>query len=307
MPPPTLTFPDRWADDFDRHPFRFEHSLASHEALKLDSLRDVILSLPRDHVFASRADLKIDTDFDRAHVEHAIERTLEATLEDMATTNAYIMVRQPERHARLKPVLDLFQSQLLEHVRKSATGAGAGVGERFHDPMLYLFISSPNSVTPFHVDRYSTLLLQLQGEKDVITWDRDDRETVTEQELESLFGRPFLSNPSYKGAGTGAPRTTHLEPGQGVHIPFTAPHSVKNGPAVSVSISFIFKTDAARRQGNAYNFNFHARRILSHLPARLAMPPLGAVGTSALVDRAKSGVVRTVHGMKRRLSPAGGD
>ena len=66
----------------------------------------------REQVFASRADLKIDTDFDRAHVDHAIDRTLEATLKDMATTNAYVMVRQPDSHPRLKPVLDLFQTDV---------------------------------------------------------------------------------------------------------------------------------------------------------------------------------------------------
>jgi hypothetical protein len=304
MPTPTLEFPATWLDEFDLRPFSFSHALADDEALRLDSLREIVLSLPREQVFASRADLKIDTDFDRAHVEHAIERTLEATLEDMATTNAYVMVRQPDRHPRLKPVLDLFQSELRELIRRSTNGA-PGVGERFHDPMLYLFISSPNSVTPFHVDRYSTLLLQLQGEKDVMIWDRYDRDTVTEEELEQLFGRPYLNNPGYKGAHTREPLTTHLKRGQGVHIPFTAPHWVKNGPAVSVSISFIFKTDAARRQGNAYNFNFHARRLLSRLPAPLAKgAALGAVGASPLVDGAKSGVVRSVYGLKRRLMPS---
>jgi|HubBroStandDraft_6_1064221.scaffolds.fasta_scaffold366380_1 hypothetical protein len=304
----TLDLPAPWLDEFDRRPFRFDHALADHAALKLDSLSEIILSLPRDQVFASRADLKIDTDFDRAHVDHAIDRTLEATLKDMATTNAYVMVRQPDSHPRLKPVLDLFQTELREHIRSSTKGAPPGVraaiGEHFHDPMLYLFISSPNSVTPFHVDRYSTLLLQLQGEKEVMIWDRYDRKTVTEEELESLFGRPYLNNPSYKGAHTREPLVNHLVRGQGVHIPFTAPHWVKNGSAVSVSISFICQTGAARRQANAYHFNFHARRLLSRLPVPLTEPPLGSVGTSSLVDRAKSGLIRSVYGLKRRLLPS---
>jgi hypothetical protein len=41
--------------------------------------------------------------------------------------------------------------------------------------MLYLFISSLSSVTPTHV---------------VMIWDRHDRDTVTEEELEALVGKP---------------------------------------------------------------------------------------------------------------------
>jgi hypothetical protein len=302
----TLRFDEHWLLDFDRKPFQFHHELSDHPALQLDSLREVVLSLPREQVFASRADLKIDTDFDRAHIDNGIDRTLEATLADMATTNAYVMVRQPDSHPRLKPVLELFQAELRAHILKGLGSSRrklfAPVSERFHDPMLYLFISSPRSVTPFHVDRYSTLLLQLQGEKDVMIWDRNDRETVTEEELESLFGRPHLNNPSFKTADARQPMGNHLVRGQGVHIPFTSPHWVKNGAEVSVSISFIGKTDAAAREGNAYNFNFHARQWLSRLPPGLPRPPVRPVGPSPLRDATKSGIVRSVYGVRRRLA-----
>jgi hypothetical protein len=299
-----LHFAESWLGDFDRSAFRFTHDLADHEALQLDSLRDIVLSLPRDRVFASRADLKIDTDFDRAHVDHKIDQSLEATLGDMATMNSYVMVRQPDSHPRLQPVLEQFKSELREQMRRS--GASGGGPSRsngaLHDPMLYLFISSPNSVTPFHVDRYSTLLLQLQGEKDVMIWNRRDRQTVTEEELESLFGRPYEKNPGYKGANTNEPPATHLRRGEGVHIPFTAPHWVKNGPAVSVSVSFICKTEESLRDANAYRFNYHARRLLSRLPGPLPRPALDPVGASSLVDATKARLMRSVSGLRRRLS-----
>jgi hypothetical protein len=300
-----LRLKDQWLSEFDRKPFHFEHDLATNETLKLESLREVVLSLPREQVFASRADLKIDTDFDNAHKDHAIDRSLEATLADMATTNAYVMVRQPDTHPRLRPVLELFMSELRENIRKSQTSGGTffapGVSEAFHDPMLYLFISSPNSVTPFHVDRYSTLLLQLQGEKDVMIWDRHDRDTVTEEELESLFGEPYVKNPSYKGMRTREPHTAHLVKGQGVHIPFTAPHWVKNGPTVSVSLSFICQTDAALRDANAYNFNYRWRKLISKIPSPIPRPPIKSVGESEIVDTTKARVYKSVSGLKRRL------
>jgi len=299
----TLHFPDDWQTKFDRTPFRFEHQLAAHPALQLDALRDIVLSLPADQVFASRADLKIDTDFDKAHVDHAIDQSLAATLADMATSNSYVMVRKPDSHPRLREVLDLFMTELSEsvgHIPRAPLGLLPTKSRVFYDPMLYLFISSPNSVTPFHVDRYSTLLLQLRGAKDVMIWDRTDRSTVTTEELEFLFGRPYEKNPSYKSANSRQPGTYHLEPGEGVHIPFTAPHWVKNGPEVSVSVSFIWQTGESIREAAAHRFNYVARKAFAKLPL-LPQPQLAPVGQSPLVDRTKSSLVRSAASVRRRL------
>jgi hypothetical protein len=291
----TLRISEQQLQDFDRHPFRFEHELANHEALKFDSLREIVLSLPREQVFATRADLKIDADFDRAHIDHAIEHTLEATLADMATTNSYVMVRQPDSHPRLRPILEVLQAELAERI-KTLNRSRASGNVRLHDPMLYLFISSPNSVTPFHVDRYSTWLLQLQGEKDVMIWERDDRRTVTEEELEFLFGQPYVKNPTYKSEAL-KPNVVHLKKSEAVHIPFTAPHSVKNGSEVSVSLSFICQTPEALRDANAFRFNYSARRLLGPL----SKPLLSSVGKSEVVDNAKANVMRVVSGIRRRI------
>lgn len=293
----SLQLPANALADFDQRLFRFDHSLLQRSELSFDSIREVVLSLPKDQVFFSRADMKIDANFDRAHVEYATGLTLESTLADMATTNSYVMVRQPDSHPRLRPVLDDLMVELRDFVHE-AHGRVGSAGDVFHDPMLYLFISSPNSVTPFHVDRYSTLLFQLQGQKDVMIWDRHDRETVTDEELEFLFGLPHIKNPAYKGKDTRQPEAVHLVRGQGVHIPFTSPHWVKNGPEVSVSVSFIFQTPPSVKQGNAHRFNYHVRKLASKLPVSLPLP-LGHVGSSALVDGAKSEFLTKIDDARR--------
>ena len=237
----SLELPGRALSDFDRRCFKFDHGLVNHEALRFDALREVVLSLPSDQVFFSRADLEIDANFDRAHVDHTTGLSLETTLSDMARTNSYVMVRKPDAHPKLRPVLELLMAELRHFVERVQAGRRAASGEVFHDPMLYLFISSPGSVTPFHVDRYSTLLFQLQGEKQVMIWDRYDREVVTDEELEYLFGLPHIRNPAYKGENKTPPEAAHLKPGEGVHIPFTSPHWVKNGAEVSISLRSSFK------------------------------------------------------------------
>jgi Cupin-like domain len=294
----SLQLPACAVPEFDHQAFKFRHALTAREELGFDSVRETVLSLPRDQVFFSRADLEINANFDRAHKDHATGLTLERTLEDMATTNSYVMVRQPDSHPRLRPVLELLMTELRDFVRQVHSRESA-TAELFHDPMLYLFISSPNSVTPFHVDRYSTLLFQLQGQKDVMIWDRHDRETVTAEELEFLFGLPHVKNPSYKGKNTRAPEAVHLAKGEGVHIPFTSPHWVKNGPEVSVSVSFIFQTPPSVRQGNAHRFNYHVRRLLKKLPVSVPMP-VGPVATVPMLDAAKSGLLSTMEGARRK-------
>ncbi len=90
----------------------------------------------------------------------------------------------------------------------------------------------------------------------------------------------------------------HLVRGQGVHIPFTSPHWVKNGPEVSVSVSFIFQTPPSLKQGNAHRFNYHVRRLASKLPVPLPLP-IGGVGTSALVDGVKSEFLTKIEDARR--------
>ena len=63
-----------------------------------------------------------------------------------------------------------------------------------------------------------------------------------------------------------------MGPGDGVHVPVTAPHWVKNGPEVSVSFSITFQTRASERRGIVYRVN-HALRQRGLKP-----PPVGQVG-----------------------------
>lgn len=293
----TLRLTDEHLNVFDRHPFRFQHSFADHEALTFESLREIVLSLPSEQVSANRADLKIDADFNRAYIDHAIQHTLQDTLADMATTNSYVMVRQPETHPRLKPILALLQAEFKAHLSRQLKAVGGTVA--LDEPMLYLFISSPNSMTPFHLDRYSTLLLQIQGEKDVMIWDRADRQTVAEQELEALFGRPWVANATYKNGNMPEPQVLHIAPGEGVHIPFTAPHAVKNGNAVSVSLSFICKTPSSLREAEAYRFNYHTRQLLQRVPRFIPSPSLTEVGKYQRLDGVKAVLMRSAMGARR--------
>src|SRR5262249_16997379 len=85
----------------------------------------------------------------------------------------------------------------------------------------------------------------------------------------------------------------NLAAGQGVHVPVTAPHWVKNGPEGSVSFSVTFRTDASDRREIPYRINHRMRHL------RLRPSPVGA---SPATDAAKYYVFDLARRTARSLS-----
>ena len=46
-----------------------------------------------------------------------------------------------------------------------------------------------------------------------------------------------------------------LEPGKAVHVPFMAPHLVRNGPGVSISFSITWRSEWSYREEYAHRMN----------------------------------------------------
>ena len=202
------------------------------------------------------------------------------------------MVRQPETDPSFKPLLDELRSDVARMV------AAAGVGGSIDDAMLYLFIASPNSVTPFHIDRYSTFLMQFQGNKEVTVYPPWDQRVVDDEDAEHFFantGRRPMWRPESESLG----HRFSFSPGQTLHIPFAAGHHVRNGSDdVSISLSIIFNTAQTRQLKRALVLNHHLRRQLGRLglrPGRVAMAPQGGNAISPLLRAADW----TLKGLKK--------
>jgi len=171
-----------------------------------------------------------------------------------------------------------------------------GAGREAHDAKLYLFISSPNSVTPFHIDRYSNFLMQIQGRKEVSVFPQWDERSVPSRVRESVVaysGERATWQPEMDGLRT----VYRLEPGDALHVPFVAGHHVRNGPEVSITLSLFFHTDATRSLTRAMHLNDKLRRRFGLRPHPVGMAPVR--------DAVKSGVWRfgrTVAHVLRRTS-----
>ncbi len=273
----------------DRVGFLFDHRLVDHPALSLDVLADVLPSLPSNQVFHSSGRLANTDNFDRAHLDHRPAVDLETALEQLLTTDGYIMVRRPETHAAFKPLFAALHAEVSQLV------SAAGIPRAIDDAMLYLFIASPNSVTPFHIDRYSTFLMQCRGSKVVTVYSPWDVRVVDDQDTEHFFantGRRPVWRPETETLG----QPFEFRPGQALHIPFAAGHHVRNGSEdVSISLSIIFKTARTRQLMRAMLFNHYIRAAMAPLgmqPGRVALDHPG-VASKANAWRALTGPFTT--------------
>jgi hypothetical protein len=261
----------------DRASCKCRHKLMGHPALEFANLARVIPELPPSQVMYSVRQLGTGENFEKTFQQRPLERSIEETLENMRTSDSYVMIQSPEKHPSFRDLHRQLLADVEELMRQR------GVGKAALHPHLYLFLASPGSVTPFHLDRYSTFLLQFSGSKRVSVFPQWDEAVVTAPRLEAYVAYHDTSLPwSEEMNALG----THYEfgPGDALHIPFAAGHHVRNGAEeVSVSMSIIFNTRESVRWRNALNFNHAARRRLSRVG--LSINP---VGRSKLRDRVKA-------------------
>ncbi|MFT3665073.1 cupin-like domain-containing protein [Piscinibacter sp.] len=248
----TALFQDIDAQALDRAPLKFRHAMMDHPALSLSNLAQVIPALPAAQVKYATNRLSVDQNFEQSFGN--ANATLEETIEKIRESDSYIMVRAPESHPSFQP---LYRELLAD---TEAIMRAKGVGAQAHGAMLYMFIASPNSVTPFHIDRYSTFLFQFRGSKTVTIFPQWDERVVTHRQRES-----YIAYDSTELGWTpemdqfGMPYS--FAPGEALHIPFAAGHHVRNGADdVSISLSIIFNTDETRVWRSAHEWNHWARQ-----------------------------------------------
>jgi hypothetical protein len=150
---------------------------------------------------------------------------------------------------------------------------------------MTLLLSSPNITTPFHIDHETNFLFQLQGTKDVCLFPATDRELVPDQEIERYYSGDF-SAAFYRQEMQDRGTVFRLTPGEVVHHPPLAPHWVKNGDNISVSISINYCMKTLEKRARVYQANYFLRKM-----GLKPVPP----GLSPLRDSLKWRVISTME------------
>lgn len=151
----------------------------------------------------------------------------------------------------------------------------------------FVFLSAPGSVTPAHVDPEHNFLLQISGTKTMVVGRFAD-EQARQRELErQVTGSHRNVEAMFHDA-----RELPLGPGDGVYMPVYAPHLVRNGPEVSISLSITWRTPQTEALDRTHAANAALRR--------LGLSP-ASPGTRPRADRVKVGAARVVRGVKGRV------
>jgi hypothetical protein len=143
------------------------------------------------------------------------------------------------------------------HLDQLEAGMAAEQGKRakLRKRVAFVFVSSPNSVTPVHFDIEHSLLMQVSGSKTVSIgrWGSGAaRRYEFNRYWEGSHGR-IEDLPPEVAAYT-------MTPGRAVYIPPGTPHWVHNGPDISLSVTLTYFTAATVRENRVENFNAHLRR-----------------------------------------------
>jgi len=276
-------------DAFPRRAVGFIHDLHLDDRLTLASVADLADRLPRRSVIADTAAQPLLVP-QGGPPRGALERPGDV-IRDLHNANAWLTLLNVEADPGMAELMNTQLDQL-----ESGMIAKHGKRVKMRKRVAFVFVSSPNSVTPVHFDIEHSLLMQVRGSKTVSIgrFESDaDRRREIDRYWDGSHGR-IESLPPEEAVYT-------VTPGRAVYIPPGAPHWVQNGPDISLSVTLTYFTAATVRENRIEDFNSHLRRwhMRPQEPGRSAIVDTAkvcAIGVYAIGQRLRSASV----GMRRR-------
>jgi hypothetical protein len=281
---------------WNRASFRFSHKLSGHPLFELDSLVELSRRMPKCADFAYWSN---GTEGPGNHWgARGKSLSLQDTIAGIADNNSLVLIKHAWQDEAYGPVLQSCLSEAVEF---------CGASMR-HDVILgnvTILIASPNRVTPYHFDWNCNFRAQITGNKKVHVFNGTDRTLLTQVELER-FCAGDINSAIYQPAREKDAVVYDLVPGDGVHIPYRAPHWEQNGGNISVALSMNYELRSETRNADLYRVEHWARRAGLHPPAleRAGM----AWQTAALALAAARGLRKLVRplddGLPARWRPS---
>jgi len=266
------------------------HVLQDHPLFALDALADLAARLPASHVEHSFGNLAVDQD-PEAIRQAAL--TPAQIVRGIADNGCWMVLKKVDSDRAYAALIDACLAEIAPLVTP-VTGA-------YRRREAFIFLSSPNSVTPFHMDPEHNILLQIAGQKTMTVYPADDLSIVPQETHEAFHRggrhRNMRHDPAFDALAT--PYVMHA--GDAVYVPVKAPHWVQNGAVPSISFSITWRSDVSDGEARLHRVNDRLRG--------LGVTP-GRPGAIPVVDAAKVAAHRSVKaatGTARRLLGKGRD
>ena len=188
-----------------------------------------------------------------------------------------------------------FQDRFIDRIRFVLQSHGV---EESVEAATAVFISSANSIVPFHGDPEHNFLFQIMGEKKFHIFPNTDLELFPSRYRERLT-RTRQCVLDYDASFEDKATVFELKPGCATYQPPLAPHWVEAGDTINVSVAVSVYT--------ADEENTRLLNALNHQLRRLHYSP-SPVGRYPWHDMAKGIAAKSLQGIKHRLKgtmPAG--
>ncbi|MFM9851664.1 MAG: cupin-like domain-containing protein [Sphingomonadaceae bacterium] len=239
----------RFRDAYPETAIRFLHNLHEHHLLTLPALVELATSLPPQHVEYNRADLPIGVD--PADIP---QPTLDIaqTIESIEQNGSWMVIKFVEQN----PAYRALMTELLDELKPivaQATGPMLGL-------QGFVFISSPGAVTPFHFDPEHNILMQIRGHKVMTVFPPENETFAPPLAHEAFHMGEHHRNLEWRDEFATRGKPYPLNPGEAVYVPVKAPHWVKNGEKVSISLSITWRSEWSYAEADARAFNRLLRR-----------------------------------------------
>ncbi len=268
------------------------HRLQHHSLFALGALAELAGRLPESHIEHSRGDLQVDQDPAAIRQEALTPAEIVRTI---ATNGCWMVLKKVDADPAYAALIDQCLAEIAGVV-EPATGA-------YLRREAFVFISAPNSVTPFHMDPEHNILLQIAGQKTMRVYPAGDANIVPQEVHEAFHQGGRHRNMKHSPEFDAHARDFVMHAGDAVYVPVKAPHWVQNGPEPSISFSITWRSRLSDAEARVHRVNAGLRKV--------GLTP-GAIGEAPAVDAAKvalhkagktaTGVVKRVIGKGRDRS-----
>jgi hypothetical protein len=229
---------ERFAAHYPEVPHVLPHELRDHPLLSLEAIAQLAERLPDAAIEYNRGDLPIGVDGKPERPATPIGETIRR----IAETGSWAVLKNIEQ----VPAYAKLLSDLLDELRpriEVKTG-------RTMLTQAFIFVSSPNAVTPYHFDPEHNILLQLRGSKVMTQFPAGDA-TYAPDEVHEGYHTGGARELTWRDELASGGREFALQPGQALFVPVMAPHFVRNGPEPSISLSITWRSEWSFAEANA--------------------------------------------------------
>lgn len=250
-----------FAKKFSQEPFLIRHRLHDHPLFQLERLLKLSQALPASCIEYNAGQIPMSIEHEKTPMNGL---SPDETIRRISECKSWLVLKYVERDPEYAALLNRCLSEVRKHSDAIAPGMCNG--------QAFIFITSPGSVTPYHIDPEHNFLLQIRGGKRVHLYDGRVKSLLTEENLEHFYsdrGRNIPFRPEFDQHSW----VNELEPGDGLHFPVTYPHWVQNLDEVSISFSITFRTPDLDRRQAMYQINDRLRRM-GVSPSPVGMRPV---------------------------------